>query len=411
MISVEQALEGVLEAVVPAQPEQLSLENAQGRVLAGDVVAGLNLPPWNNSAMDGFAVVAADTAPSPVRLPVSQHIMAGDAPQGPLKRGSCARIMTGAPMPEGADAVVMFENTDMGEDEVLIRQSVVSGRNVRVRGSDVAQGSVVLRAGRTLGPAELGLLSALGMAHVEVVRRPRIAILSTGDEVVAAGLPLGPGQIHSSNTHALMALCREAGAEGVDYGNIADDPRLLQEALGRCAAEDMVVTTGGVSVGDHDFVKEAFDAHEATLCFWKVRVKPGKPLAFGYIGGKPAFGLPGNPVSCMVGFLQFVRPVIRKSLGDPAPYLPVIQARLGAAVSKKPGRALFARVTLGLEEGEVCANPVTNDSSGSTMSMVEADGLALLGEENAGLQEGERVDVQVLRWGWQCRLVGDYPWS
>ncbi len=411
MISVEQALERVLEAVVPAVSESVALGQAQGRVLAEDVVAGLDLPPWDNSALDGFAVVASDTVPAPARLTVAQVLMAGESSKERVLPGSCARIMTGAPMPQGADAVVMFENTDGGREEVVVHTSVAPGRNVRLQGNDVARGSVVMHGGRTLGPPELGLLAALGISHVEVARRPRVAVMSTGDEVVPVGTPLGPGQIHSSNTHALMALIHEAGAVGVDCGNVPDDPRLLRKALARCVQEDMVVTTGGVSVGDHDFVKDAFEAHDAALSFWKVRVKPGKPLAFGHIGGKPAFGLPGNPVSCMVGFLQFVRPVIRSVLGDASPFLPVIQARLASSLSKKPGRALLARVALSLEEGEVRAVPVSNDSSGAVTSMVGADGLALLGEDCTGLQKGACVDVQVLRWDWQCRATGDYPWS
>ncbi|MEE2750987.1 MAG: gephyrin-like molybdotransferase Glp [Myxococcota bacterium] len=411
MISVEQALERVLEAVVPAVSERVDLEQARGRVLAVDVVAGLNLPPWDNSAMDGYAVVASDTSAVPVRLAVAQVLMAGDSPKERVQPGCCVRIMTGAPMPQGADAVVMFENTDGGHEEVVVHKSVEPGRNVRVQGNDVSQGTVVLNRGRTLGASELGLLAALGIPNVEVARRPRIAVLSTGDEVVPVGTPLGPGQIHSSNTHALMALIQEAGAVAVDCGNVPDEPGVLREALARCVQEDMVVTTGGVSAGDHDFVKDAFDSHDAALSFWKVRVKPGKPLAFGHIGGKPAFGLPGNPVSCMVGFLQFVRPVIRSILGDSAPYLPVIQARLSVPLSKKPGRALFARVALGLEAGEVRAVPVSNDSSGALTSMVGADGFALLGEDSSGVAGGSLVDVQVFRCGWQNRATGDYPWS
>jgi len=411
VISVEQALERVLEAVVPAVSERVCLDQAHGRVLAEDVVAGLDLPPWDNSAMDGFAVVASDTTSVPARLAVAGVLMAGDTPQNSVQPGSCVRIMTGAPMPEGANAVVMFENTDRGLEEVVIHKSVEPGRNVRNQGNDVSRGAVVMNRGRTLGAAEIGLLAALGLPHVEVARRPRIAVLSTGDEVVPVGTPLGPGQIHSSNTHALMALIEEAGAVGVNCGNVPDDPALLREALARCVQEDLVVTTGGVSAGDHDFVKDAFEAHNAELSFWKVRVKPGKPLAFGHIGGKPAFGLPGNPVSCMVGFLQFVRPVIRSILGDSSPYLPVIQARLSAPLSKKPGRALFARVALRLEEGEVRAVPVSNDSSGALMSMVGADGFALLGEGCTELSEGDSVEVQVFRWGWQNRVSGGLPWS
>ena len=409
MLSPEEALARVLTAVTPPVSEEIPIEQACGRVLVEDVTASADLPPWDNSAMDGFAVIAEDTRKVPVRLDVVEHIGAGQSPSVLITPGTCARIMTGAPMPEGADAVVMIERTDGGMEAVEIHQGVSPRQNVRDQGNDVSTGTVVLRSGRTVGPPEVGLLAGLGMPRVRVARQPRVAILSTGDEVMPVDVPLQPGQIHSSNTHALMGLVAAAGAIGVDCGIAPDDPAALSEYLARCVDEDVIVTTGGVSMGDHDHVKDAFDAHDAALDFWKIRMKPGKPLAFGSMGGKPAFGLPGNPVSCMVGFLQFVRPVIRGMLGDPAPFLPVVRARLTADLPKKPGRAEFCRVSLANADG-IRATPAANASSGAITSMVFADGFALLGEACAGLVAGDEVSVQVLRWDWTGRSDAGFSW-
>jgi len=409
MLSPEEALRRVLTAVTPPLIEEIPIEKACGRVLAEDVTAPADLPPWDNSAMDGFAVVSADTQAVPVRLPVVEHIGAGQSPSVLITPGTCARIMTGAPMPEGADAVVMIEHTDGGMEVVEVVKGVNPRQNVREKGNDVSVGTVVLRGGRTLGPPEVGLLAGLGMPRVRVARQPRVAILSTGDEVMPVDAPLQPGQIHSSNTHTLMGMVAAAGGIGVDCGIAPDDPDELKQYLDRCVKEDLIVTTGGVSMGDHDHVKDAFDAHDAALDFWKIRMKPGKPLAFGSMGGKPAFGLPGNPVSCMVGFLQFVRPVIRGFLGDPSPFLPVVRARLTNEVRKKPGRAEFCRVSLANLDG-IQATPAANVSSGAITSMVFADGFALLGEDCAGLAAGDEVSVQVLRWDWTGRSEARFDW-
>jgi molybdopterin molybdotransferase len=227
-----------------------------------------------------------------------------------------------------------------------------------------------------------------------------VAILSTGDEIIEAGLPLGPGQIYSSNTHSLMGQVLEAGGIPLDCGNAPDDPEGLRVHLERCLVGDIIVTTGGVSVGDFDFVKEAYEAVGSALDFWKVCMKPGKPLAFGQIGGKPAFGLPGNPVSCMVNFTEFVRPVLQGMLGAAKPFLPVVDAVLDGTIRKKPGRALLCRVVLHFEDGRICARPFDNQSSGALSSMVASDGLALLNVENEGLVAGDAVRVQVTRWDW-----------
>jgi molybdopterin molybdotransferase len=316
-------------------------------------------------------------------------------------------------MPDGADAVVMVEDTDGSREGVVrIRRRARSGQHVRPRADDVAAGQVVLEAGRCLTPGCVGLAGSVGCATLPVRRRPVVAVLTTGDEVVRPGEALGPGQIYSSNTYALCALAREAGAVPVDRGNAPDDLAVLLADL-RAAADsgaDAIVTTGGVSVGAFDLVKEAMGAAGAEMDFWKVRMKPGKPLAFGRVGRVPIFGLPGNPVSCMVNFLQFVRPWIRLAQGDPRPYLPVVDAVLVDGVRVHPGRAKLERVALSHEDGHLVARLAPNQSSGVLMSMVLAHGLLLLGEQVEEVPPGGNVRVQVFDAGFLAGASPGYGW-
>lgn len=410
MLTVEQALSRVLAAVRPPLAERVPIDRALGRLLAESVRCPRDIPPWDNSAMDGFAVRSADLSEA-ARLRVLETIGAGKMPKERVVSGTCSRIMTGAPMPEGADAVVMVENTDGGVGEVVqVRVPVRPGENVRPKGDDVPLGALVLEPGYELDPPAVGLLSSLGLPSVMVAQRPRVAILSTGDEVVEAGFPVSDAQIWSSNTLSLIAQVREAGGEPIHCGIAPDSPDGLREALARCKRADLVITTGGVSVGDFDYVKEVLGDEGASLDFWRVAMQPGKPLAFGWLGGVPLFGLPGNPVSCMVNFYQFVRPVLRSMLGDPRPYLPVIEAVLAGPIRKRPGRAMFSRVRLDPGAERPRATPVSNQSSGVLMSMVRADGLALLGAEQGDLAEGELVRVQVLRGSWQRGAGPEYGW-
>ena len=411
MLRLEAALSRVLEGIACLDSEEVPLAEAHGRFLSDDVIAPRAIPPWDNSAMDGFALRAEDVEHTPHALQVLETIPAGGVGTQVVVSGTCSRIMTGAPMPSGADSVIMVEQTRMLDaNTVELTAPVRLGQNVRLAGNDVSPGTTVLSAGRRLDPAAVGLLSSLGMAQVSVVRRPVVAILSTGDEVVEAGQPLGPGRIYSSNTHSLMGQVLEAGGLPVDCGNAPDAPEELLKYLQRCLVGDLIVTTGGVSVGDFDFVKEAYEALGSDLDFWKVAIKPGKPLAFGQIGGKPAFGLPGNPVSCMVNFTEFVRPAIQRMLGAQRGFSPVVDACLLAGISKKPGRALLSRVALQMRDGQICAAPFSNQSSGALSSMVAADGLALLNVENDGLEEGDSVRVQVLRWDWTLGAEANLGW-
>ena len=407
MLRLDEAVALALKGVTALPAERVGLDRALGRVLAETAHAPRDLPPWDNSAMDGFALQAADTASGLTQLTVLETILAGGVPRQTVTSGACARIMTGAPLPAGADAVVMVEDTDGGASGVVTVRGVVQpGQHVRYSGEDVRAGEPVLRAGVTLGAAELGMLAAMGFPSVMVRQRPRVAVLSTGDEVVEPGFPLGFGQIWSSNTVALMAMITEAGGEPVHCGVAPDDAAGLQAALARCQNAELILTTGGVSMGEADLMKAALSDG---LRFHKVAVQPGKPVALGRLFGKPTFGLPGNPVSCLVTFQQLVRPVIRAMLGLSRPFSPVIEAVLTAPIRKRPGRALLARARLHRgDDGAVHATPARSQSSGAMSGMVEADGLVILPLEAGDAAAGEMVRVQVLRWRFMDRAEPGY---
>jgi molybdopterin molybdotransferase len=413
MMDVEQAI-AKLTRGVPRQPGRtVPLTEAHGRTLASPVVSPLDVPPLDNSSMDGFAVRCADLATLPARLAVVASTFAGDAPAGTVGPGQAVRIMTGAPMPiAGADAVIKVEDTqllppDRGQELVEVRATSEPGGFVRRAGEDIRAGSMVLSAGAAITAARLGLLASLGLAEVEVVRRPRVAILATGDELLRPGQPARPGQIYSSNTYSLLGLVAEAGAVAVDCGIVADDLDATRAALRAAASADILITTGGVSMGDKDWVRVALEAEGAQLDFWRVAVKPGKPAAFGRLGECKLFCLAGNPVSCVVGFLQWVRPVIRIMLGDPRPHLPVVNGVAGESMSKRPGRAWLERVQLERDaQGRFVARRTGSQSSGVLSSMSLAQGLLLMDRASTGVQEGDPVRVMVLDWSF---LQGEEP--
>ena len=413
MISIPEALRMCLQSVRSMSAESVPTEEALHRILNEDVYAHTALPPWDNSAMDGYAVVANDTdglptsndsdacgptavhASESVRLHITETIAAGAVAKQPVSPGHAARIMTGAPMPAGADAVIMREHTTESDTHVLVHRRVLPGQNVRKAGENVPANTRVLQAGTALTPAALGLCAAVGRSSVMVSRQPRVAILSTGNEVVPPGKPLQKGQIHSSNAHALYGWVREAGGCPVNVGIAPDNLIDTRNALATAVDADLLISTGGVSVGDYDVVRQAMNDMGAEMQFWKVRMKPGKPLAFGMIQGTPAFGLPGNPVSCQVGFLQFVRPWIRKAQGVLNPFLPVIKARFENAYRKKAGRAELVRVEVRLDASGPIAALAGSQGSGNQMSMVHANGLLLMSELETILQPGDHVDVQL----------------
>lgn len=416
MLTVEQALDRILAGVEPLGVEVAGLHEAHGRVLARDVVSAVDVPPWDNSGMDGYAVRAADTADGEVTLRLNEVIAAGGVGTVRVEAGTASAIMTGAPMPDGADAVVMVERSDGSRSGVVRLQGAARpGQHVRRRGLDVARGDVVLRAGTRLGGAALGMAASVGCGELPVWRRPTVAVLSTGDEVVLPGTPLGPGQIWSSNNFALCALVRDAGAVAVDHGNCVDDPAALSAALLAAArGADAVCTTGGVSMGAFDHVRQVHADLGAEVDFWKVRMKPGKPLAYGRlrVDGRvvPLFGLPGNPVSCLVNFLEFARPWIRKVQGDLRPFLPVVDAIAAEDFPERSDRARFERVVLEVGAHGWTARSTGSQSSAVLTSMVRANGFLLVGADAAPIRVGDRVRVQLLDAGFLDGAEPGFGW-
>lgn len=395
MLSVRDALARVLAAAPPLATEAVPLRAAAGRILARDLVATRALPPHDNSAMDGIAVRAADV---PGTLPVDGTIAAGDPPLRRLRRGHALRIMTGAPMPAGADAVVIREQVDDRGHEVAVAAGARPGQNVRRAGEDVAIGALALAEGTLLGAGEIGLCAALGVAAPPCARRPRVAILSTGDELVEVDVAPAPGQIVSSNDYALAAQVAEAGGEPVPLGIAGDDRAQLTARLAIGLEHDVLLTSGGVSVGEFDFVKEAFRDAGVELDFWKVAMKPGKPLAFGVArSGTLVFGLPGNPVSAMVSFELFVRPALRTMLGALEVERPRAEVTLGADYRKQAGRAHFVRARLRRDGGALVATPHERQGSGMLSSMVGVDALIEIPAATSALSAGDRATAVLLR--------------
>ena len=377
LLSVEQARANMLawaarEPIV--ESECLSLEQADGRVVAADIVAGLDLPPWDNSAMDGYALRLADWQGEP--LPVSQRILAGSAPQ-PLQPGTCARIFTGAPLPAGADCVEMQENTDaLPDGRVRFLETLRPGRNIRPLGQEVRVGEVVLAAGTRLGPIELGLIASLGMDTLTVRRRPRVVLVSTGDELVEPGQPLGPGQIYNSNRQLLAGWLRRLGCEVRDAGILADDLAATRAALAGLGEADLILSTGGVSVGEADFLGQVL-REAGELALWKLAIKPGKPLTCGHFAGIPVIGLPGNPASTLVTFGLLVRPYLLRRLGVEVVEPLGVDVPAGFAWERAGSRREYLRARLELGR----AVPHVNQSSGVLRSAAWADGLVEVREE------------------------------
>jgi molybdopterin molybdotransferase len=396
VLTVEEALGRVLARVRPLSTEQVDVRAARGRVLAEVVTARREIPPWPNASMDGYAVRASDTRTAPVWLRVVDRVAAGSVPARPVGPGEAARIFTGAPLPEGADAVVPQEEVRVEGEGVVIPQPVAPGTFVRPRGEDVRAGERVLEPGRPLGPAEIGLLATLGHNPVRVYRRPRVAILSTGDELVELGGEPGPGQIPNTNTYTLMALTEEAGGEPVSLGIAPDRRELLEERLRWGLGADVLVSSAGVSVGEHDLVRDALVRAGAELHLWQVAMRPGKPITFGTCGPCLVFGLPGNPVSAMVTFELFVRPALLRLGGHHRLERPRIRARALERITNPGPRRGYLRVTLHPEGDAVGARLTGDQGSAILRSMVQADGLAVV-PGGATIEKGDSVEVIVLR--------------
>jgi molybdopterin molybdotransferase len=401
-LPASQALALILAETEVLAPETVDVRAALGRVLAEPIASGRRIPPADNSAMDGYAVRRADLAAAsrakPALLRVAFEVAAGGAAPRRLEAGEAARILTGAPLPPGADAVVRQEDVEREGEGVRIPLCPQPREHVRDAGEDVEIGDLVLEPGRTIGPAEAGMLASLGRGVVAVHQRPRVAILSGGDELVEPDGDVAGGRIVSSNSYTLAAQCREVGAEPVYLGIARDTPEdLLQRFRGGLRA-DLIVSSAGVSVGDRDYVRDVLARLGCELRFFGVQIKPGYPLAFGRLGASGAlvFGLPGNPVSAMVTFEEFVRPALRKMTGHRALFRPLVRARLAERLAKKPGRMHFVRVVLERRGGEIWARGAGNQSSGALSSMIRGQGLLVFPAEASELGAGEDAAVQVI---------------
>ena len=404
MLPVAEASARILEGIAPLAPERVALERALGRVLATEVVSPITLPPWDNSAMDGYAVrsesVAGATKEAPVRLPVRETLAAGQFASAPLGRGEAVRVMTGAAVPEGTDSVIRVEDTDGGVTEVHIRDARDAGRNLRARGEDIHAGAVVLERGMPLGAAQLGVLASVGAASVDVYRRPRVAILGSGDELVDLDRfheAMAGRKIVSSNAYTIAALVRLAGGIPVQLGTAADTAESIAEGLRGAAGCDLIVTSAGISVGEFDYTREALTSLGAEMKFWKVRMRPGAPLGFGLLHGVPWLGLPGNPVSAMVTFELFARPVIRRMLGHtrlfrrPVPVVLEEPVRIGVRLTH------FLRAIVSVrDDGTLTARLTGPQGSGILTSMSRANALLVVPEDRPESAAGETGSALLL---------------
>jgi molybdopterin molybdotransferase len=396
LIDLEAARAQVLAAVrEPLAAEPVPLPRALGRVLAGDVVAADDVPGFDNSAMDGFAVRAAETAGAPVKLPLAGESRAGHPAATSLPPEAAMAISTGAMLPDGADAVVRVEDTEPRDGAVEVRVAVEAGRNVRRAGDDVRAGATVLRAGARLGAAELGVLASVGVAEASCTRRPRVAVLTTGDELVGPGEPRGPGGVRDTNGVSIAGLVLEAGAELASVARVADEPAATTAALREGLRADVLVACGGVSVGTHDHVKPALDELGVEPVFWGVALRPGKPTWFGTRDGTLVFGLPGNPVSALVTFHLFVRPVLLALAGaDRSPI--ATEAIMDEPYAKAPGRAHAVRCGVEARADGWHVRPTGPQGSHVLTSMLGAGALAILPADRGDVAAGDRVAIEFL---------------
>lgn len=400
MIEVREALEIILSKINFKGVEKIPIEESLGRILAEDIVARRHNPPLDNSAMDGYALIAEDirnaSPEHPVKLEVSEDLPAGHTAQTKIRSGQAIRIMTGAPIPQGANAVIMQEDTERNGKFVLVKDKAEVEENIRLAGEDVKSGERVITRGVSILPSHIGMMAVVGRSQIYVSQRPVVAIISTGDEIVDLDEnPTGPC-IYNSNGHMLAAQVRSAGGIPRYLGIARDQEKDLLEKFEWALKCDMVVSSGGVSVGDYDLVKASLKKLGQEMLFWKVAMKPGKPLAFGKIEDKPIFGLPGNPVSSFVSFEQFVRPAIRKMSGSNDLAHKTVQARLTRTIHKKPGRQHYLSSIITWNRTEYIVTPAEEQGSGILKSAMNANGLLIFPLESTQIAEGEMVTVQLL---------------
>ncbi len=422
MLSVEEAYERIMAHFGPLDAEEKSILQALGQVLAQDVTSPFRLPPLDNSAMDGYALrhqdIVGASASSPKLLKVISQVAAGQMPTKEVGEGTAIRIMTGAPVPSGADTVVPFEETDEVErkgrglslGEIGVRTELPQGANVRPAGEDVQRGELVLKAGTVLRPSEMGVLASLGMEKVRVIRRPIVAILATGDELLNVGEPVEPAKIYDSNSYSLAASVLKYGGIPKVLGIARDNLEDMHQKLSQGTTSDLLITSAGVSRGDYDIVKDVL-MERGEISFWSVRMRPAKPLAFGIIHGPegkpvPHLGLPGNPVSAMVAFEEFARPAILSMLGKTLLAKPMIEAVLEGPIYNVDERRVFARVEVTKRDGAYYANPTGPQGSNILTSMSKANGLAICPEDVPVMGAGQTVKVKMLDWNEEVFL----PW-
>lgn len=400
MISVEEALKTILANFKPLGLEKTNILDGRGRIIGENVFAPRNIPSANNSAMDGYAIRHVDTKgatkDTALKLKIIEDIPAGKVASKKINKGEAARIMTGAVIPEGADAVVRQEDTLKEGKTVIIYTSAKKGENIRFAGEDVQKGELVVKKGSVLRPADIGMLAALGKAFVNVYQKPSVAIMSTGDELVDIEMDPPPGKIVNSNSYSLAAQVLECGAIPVMLGISKDKKIDLQEKFKTALHSDVIISSGGVSIGDFDFVKNVMGEIGNAMHFWQVAMRPGKPLAFGSIEGIPLFGLPGNPVSAMVSFEQFVRPSLLKMQGHTKIFRQTIKVICAEDFQKQAGFKHFIRAIIKNEKGKYIATTTGDQGSGILKSMVTANGLIVMREHETRIKKGSEATVQLL---------------
>ncbi len=426
MLTVEEALQKILAEVNVLEEETVPIMEALGQVLAEDIVSNINVPPLDNSAMDGFAVRSEDTRgaseKTPITLKVTDRVLAGGIPKKEVVPGTAIRIMTGAPIPSSADSVVQFEDTDDQKNkdassnqrpgQVSIFAETKPGQNIRLAGEDIAQGKTTLKKGTVIRPQEMGLMASAGRSQVKVIRRPVVAIISTGDELVELDKPLPKGKIHDSNAYSIAGLVKRYGGIPKMLGIARDNEKELVTKLKQVQDADVLLTTGGVSMGDYDMVKDIL-ARDGEMVFWKVRVKPGKPLAFGKIKGKdrngkakiiPHLGLPGNVTSCMVSFELFVRPTLLKMMGKQNLAKPSINVIIEQTIKNDAGRRIYDRAIIEKRNGHYYAKLTGPQGSGILSSMSLANGLVIIPEETERVNKGDTVQALMLDWNEEVNI-------
>jgi molybdopterin molybdotransferase len=404
MISVDEALDKILSHIRPLGFEKVSILDALGRVITEDIFAKRNIPPLDNSAMDGYALRSEDVRQAsqdhPVRLVVIEDLPAGFISTKTVERGKAIRIMTGAPIPKGADTVVPVEVTKKEEGLVLIFKATGIGENIRESGEDAKEGDRVISKGDIVRPAEVGMLASVGRSFVSVYQKPLVAILCTGDELVDVDGDLDGVKIISSNSYTLGTQVKDCGAIPLQLGIAKDRKEEIEEKLHQGIRADVLISSAGVSVGDYDFVKDVMKQLRMEMVFWKVAMRPGQPLAFGTIGEKPVFSLPGNPVSSMISFEQFVRPSLLKMMGCRHIFRPMVEAILKEEIKKMAGRRYFVRGFVSFEKNQYVVTTTGEQGSGILRSMVKANGLIVIPEDQEIVRAGEKVKVQLIDTVW-----------